>query len=71
MIWIAQILVARVASRMGTLATVKAMGMLLTRLVDWVAKLRFRLLPNNTIFPSDCFLFNRLVWNGGRERGRE
>ena len=63
MIWIAQILVAREATRMGTLATVKARGMLFTRVVAWVARLRFRLPPSNTISPSSCILSNRLVWS--------
>ena len=64
MIWIAQIFVARVANKMGMLATVKARVVLLTKVVDWIAKLRFRLPPNTTIFPSKCILFQRLVWSG-------
>ena len=61
MIWIAQILVARVAVKRGMLATVKARGMLFTRVVAWVARLRFRLPPSNTISTSKCMLSNRLV----------
>ena len=63
MVWIAQILVAKVASRMGMLAMVKTRVVLLTKVVDWVVRLRLKLSPNNnTISPSDCILFHRLVW---------
>ena len=64
MIWIAQILVARVANKMGMFAMVKARGMLLTKVVDWIAKLRFRLPPNTTISPADCILFQTRGWSG-------
>ena len=61
-------LVARVATKMGMLAAVKAMGKLFTRLVACTARLRFRFAPKNTISTSNSILSNRLVWSGERER---
>ena len=57
-------LVARVATKMGMLAAVKAMGKLFTGLVACTARLRFRFAPNNTISTSNSILSNRLVWSG-------
>ena len=70
MIWIAQILLAKVASKMGILATVKARVVLLTEVVDSVVRLRLRLSPkNNTISPSDCILFHSRVAKKCRPAG--